>query len=67
MEGSLAPTELPAELVAQVEAIAKRLGCDAGERTLEFRLADGSLVRSHLHHGPIKNHELEELGQRDGR
>jgi hypothetical protein len=66
MEGSLGPDQLPAELVGQVEALARRLGCDSGERQLEFKLVDGRLVRTYLQHGPIKNQELEALARAVG-
>lgn len=61
MEPSAA--QLPADLQAAVEAIARRLHCDAGERTLEFRLRDGRLAQTFIHHGPIKNEELARLAR----
>ncbi len=49
---------LPRNLQLQVEAIARRLGCETGEWTLEFKLRDGNLAQTRRHHGPIRNEEL---------
>lgn len=58
--------QLPADLQAQVESLARRLKCDVGERTLEFRLSEGRLAKTFLHHGPIKNEELARLARSEG-
>jgi hypothetical protein len=55
--------ELPADLQAEVERVARRLQCDVGERTVEFRFRDGRLAATFLHHGPIKNEELTRLAR----
>lgn len=49
------------DLRSQIEAAARRLGCDVGEHTLEFRIRDGHLVQTYLHHGPVRNEELARL------
>lgn len=55
--------ELTADLQSDVEAVARRLQCDVGERTLEFRFRDGHLAATFLHHGPIRNEELARLAR----
>lgn len=57
--------ELPADLQAEVERIARRLDCDRGERVLEFRLMEGRLAKTFLHHGPIRNEELARITRSD--
>lgn len=54
-------SELPHDLQEQVESVARRLQCDVGERTIEFRFRDGHLAATFIHHGPIKNEELARL------
>jgi hypothetical protein len=61
--GEQGDAALPAELQRQVERIAAALGCDRGERTLEFRLTNGTLAKTFLHHGPIRNEELSRLAR----
>lgn len=55
--------ELPADLQAQVETLAGRLGCERGHWTLEFELQDGHLAKTFMRRGPIRNEELRELGR----
>lgn len=51
----------PDDVKRQVDAIARRLGCDSGEWILEFKILDGSLANTRRHHGPIRNEELSRL------
>lgn len=54
---------IPADVIADLELIARRLGCDEGEWLMQFKLVGGRFVRAYLHHGPIKRDELVELAQ----
>jgi len=65
MQGNRGAEELPLDLKRQVEALAQRLRCGAGEWTLEFKLRDGRLAQTRRHHGPIRNEELDRLVRND--
>jgi hypothetical protein len=63
--GGLTPEQLPPDVAEDVERIARRLGCDDGQWTLEFVVQNGSLFRSFRKHGPITVDELRVLATRE--
>lgn len=58
--------DLPPDVVEDVEHVARRLGCDDGQWTLEFVVQNGSLFRTFRKHGPITVDELRVLATREG-
>lgn len=54
-------SELPPDVIEQLEAIARRLNMVEGAWTLEVVFDQGLFRRSHRHHGPLKAEELREL------
>lgn len=63
--GGLTPEQLPPDVVADVERVARRLGCDDGHWTLEFVVQNGGLFRTFRKHGPITADELRVLAARE--
>jgi hypothetical protein len=44
--------------IAQLEQLARRLGCDTGRWTIELTFVDGKLRDHRLHYGPAGNDAL---------
>lgn len=60
---ALQEAELGADIVEELERIARRLGAAAGNVTLEAVFSEGRYIRGFLKRGPINADELRTLGR----
>lgn len=65
-DGELSRDELTPDLVEELRAIARRLGCSEGTWTLEVVLQNGEPFQAFRKHGPIKLGELRALAGEGG-